>query len=306
MTEQNELRVVDAVEKRLFIDGKWTDADGGATFDVVDPSTGKVLGAVADATPADGRAALEAAVAAQPAFAKTSPRERADMLMSAYEPLLERADDLALLMTLEMGKPLAEARGEIVYAAEFFRHFAGETVRIDGGYQTAPAGNARFLITKQPVGPCLLITPWNFPMTMGTRKLGPAIAAGCTSVIKPAHQTPLSMLALMGILAEAGVPNGAVNCVTAMDAGGVMEPLIRSGLARKLSFTGSTRVGRVLLEQCARRRYCGPRSSSAGTRRSSSSTTPTWTRRSTARSRPRCATWARPVRRPTGSSCMRR
>lgn len=251
MTEQNEVRVVDAVEKQLFIDGKWTDAAGGATFDVVDPSTGKVLCAVADATPADGRAALEAAVAVQPAFAKTSPRERADMLMSAYELLLERADELALLMTLEMGKPLAEARGEIVYAAEFFRHFAGEAVRIDGGYQTAPAGNARFLITKQPVGPCLLITPWNFPMAMGTRKLGPAIAAGCTSVIKPAHQTPLSMLALMGILAEAGVPAGAVNCVTAMDAGGVMEPLIRSGLARKLSFTGSTRVGRVLLEQCA-------------------------------------------------------
>ncbi len=154
-------------------------------------------------------------------------------------------------MTLEMGKPLAEARGEIAYAAEFFRHFAGEAVRIDGGYQTAPAGGARFMITRQPVGPCLLITPWNFPMAMGTRKLGPAIAAGCTSVVKPAHQTPLSMLALMDILAEVGAPAGVVNCVTAMDAGGVMEPLIRSGLARKLSFTGSTRVGRMLLEQCA-------------------------------------------------------
>ncbi|MFG1623024.1 NAD-dependent succinate-semialdehyde dehydrogenase [Kribbella sp. NPDC049227] len=248
---REEVRVVEAVEKRLFIDGKWADAEDGATFDVVDPSTGEVLCAVADATPSDGRAALEAAVAAQPAFAKTSPRERADMLTAAYQLLMERVDDLALLMTLEMGKPLAEARGEIAYAAEFFRHFAGEALRIDGGYQTAPAGNARFLITKQPVGPCLLITPWNFPMAMGTRKLGPAIAAGCTSVIKPAHQTPLSMLALMGILAEAGVPAGAVNCLTAMDAGGVMEPLIRSGLARKLSFTGSTRVGRVLLEQCA-------------------------------------------------------
>ena len=173
------------------------------------------------------------------------------MLTGAFELLHERIDDLALLMTLEMGKPLAEARGEIAYAAEFFRHFAGEAVRIDGGYQTAPAGGARFLIARQPVGPCLLITPWNFPMAMGTRKLGPAIAAGCTSVIKPAHQTPLSMLALMDILAEAGVPAGVVNCVTAMDAGGVMEPLIRSGLARKLSFTGSTRVGRMLLEQCA-------------------------------------------------------
>ncbi|NIK60589.1 NAD-dependent succinate-semialdehyde dehydrogenase [Kribbella shirazensis] len=247
----DESTVVEAVEKRLFIDGKWVDATRGATFDVVDPSTGKVLCAVADASPADGRAALEAAVAAQPEFARTSPRERSDLLMAAYQLLTDRVDELALLMTLEMGKPLPEARGEIAYAAEFFRHFAGEALRIDGGYQTAPAGNARFLITKQPVGPCLLITPWNFPMAMGTRKLGPAIAAGCTSVIKPAHQTPLSMLALMGILAGAGLPAGAVNCVTAMDAGGVMEPLIRSGLARKLSFTGSTRVGRILLEQCA-------------------------------------------------------
>jgi succinate-semialdehyde dehydrogenase/glutarate-semialdehyde dehydrogenase len=249
--EARAVPVIKAVEKRLFIDGKWVDAADGGTFDVVDPATGTTLCAVADATPQDGRAALDAAVAAQPAFAATSPRERADMLTGAFELLHERIDDLALLMTLEMGKPLAEARGEIAYAAEFFRHFASEAVRIDGGYQTAPAGGARFLVTRQPVGPCLLITPWNFPMAMGTRKLGPAIAAGCTSVIKPAHQTPLSMLALIEILTEAGVPAGAVNCVTAMDAGGVLEPLIRSGLARKLSFTGSTRVGRLLLEQCA-------------------------------------------------------
>ncbi|MFG1930214.1 NAD-dependent succinate-semialdehyde dehydrogenase [Mycobacterium sp. NPDC048908] len=253
MNERNEARVVDTVEKRLFIDGKWTDAENGRTFDVVDPATGKTLCAVADATPEDGRAALDAAVAAQPAFAATTPRARADMLTRAFELLHERIDDLALLMTLEMGKPLAEARGEITYAAEFFRHFAGEAVRIDGGYQTAPAGGARFLVTRQPVGPCLLITPWNFPMAMGTRKLGPAIAAGCTSVIKPAPQTPLSMLALMDILVEAGVPAGAVNCITATNAGAVMEPLIRSGLARKLSFTGSTNVGRLLLEQCAQR-----------------------------------------------------
>ncbi|HEY0687455.1 MAG TPA: NAD-dependent succinate-semialdehyde dehydrogenase [Kribbella sp.] len=246
-----EAKVVDGVAKQLFIDNRWVDACGGATFDVLDPSTGQTLCSVADASPADGRAALDAAVAAQASFAATSPRERADMLTKAFELLHERIDELALLMTLEMGKPLAEARGEIAYAAEFFRHFAGEAVRIDGGYQTAPAGNARFLIARQPVGPCLLITPWNFPMAMGTRKLGPAIAAGCASVIKPAHQTPLSMLALMDILAEAGVPAGAVNCVTAMDANGVMEPLIRSGSARKLSFTGSTRVGRLLLEQSA-------------------------------------------------------
>ncbi|KUI46894.1 NAD-dependent succinate-semialdehyde dehydrogenase [Mycobacterium sp. GA-1199] len=246
-----ERHVIEAVDKRLFVDGKWIDASEGRSFDVIDPATGRTLCAVADATPGDARAALDAAVAAQREFAATPPRARADMLMAAFELLHARVDDLALLMTLEMGKPLTEARGEIAYAAEFFRHFAEEATRIDGGYQTAPAGGARFLITRQPVGPCLLITPWNFPMAMGTRKLGPAIAAGCTSVIKPAHQTPLTMLALMGILEEAGVPAGAVNCITAMDANAVMEPLIRSGLARKLSFTGSTRVGRILLEQCA-------------------------------------------------------
>ncbi|OBB40391.1 NAD-dependent succinate-semialdehyde dehydrogenase [Mycobacterium sp. 852002-51961_SCH5331710] len=248
-----ERHVIDAVNKRLFVDGKWVDASEGRTFDVVDPATGRTLCAVADATPADARAALDAAVTVQREFAATPPRTRADMLMAAFELLHARVDDLALLMTLEMGKPLAEARGEVAYAAEFFRHFAEEATRIDGGYQTAPAGNARFLIARQPVGPCLLITPWNFPMAMGTRKLGPAIAAGCTSVIKPAHQTPLTMLALMSILDEAGVPAGAVNCITAMDANAVCEPLIRSGLARKLSFTGSTRVGRILLEQCAQK-----------------------------------------------------
>lgn len=243
--------VVQDVPKQLYVGGRWVAAEGGATFDVLDPSTGDVLCAVADASPGDGRAALDAALAAQESFAATSPRERADMLTRAFELIHERIDDLALLMTLEMGKPLAEAKGEITYAAEFLRHFAGEAVRIDGGYQVAPAGGARFLVMKQPVGPSLLITPWNFPMAMGTRKLGPAIAAGCTSVIKPAHQTPLSMLALAEILREAGVPDGVVNVITTTRANDVMEPLIRSGLARKLSFTGSTKVGRILLEQCA-------------------------------------------------------
>jgi succinate-semialdehyde dehydrogenase/glutarate-semialdehyde dehydrogenase len=252
MTDQaRERSVVEAAPKQLFINGKWIDASSGATFDVLDPSTGKVLCAVSDASPEDGMAALEAAAAAQAAFAATAPRARADMLMRAFHLLHERIDTLALLMTLEMGKPLAESRGEIAYAAEFFRHFAEEAVRVNGGYQVAPAGGARFLVTKQPVGPSLLITPWNFPMAMGTRKIGPAIAAGCTSVIKPAAQTPLSMLALAEILAEAGVPEGVVNVVTTDNAGAVMEPLIRSGVARKLSFTGSTAVGRRLLEQCA-------------------------------------------------------
>ncbi len=244
-------RVLDAVATDLLIGGSWERAVSGATFPVHDPATGEELTRVADASPEDGQRALDAAVAAQRDFAATSPRDRYDMLMKAFDLLTERIDDLALLMTLEMGKPLPESRGEITYAAEFFRHFAGEALRIDGGYQTAPAGGARFLVTKQPVGPCLLITPWNFPMAMGTRKIGPAIAAGCTSVIKPAAQTPLSMLALGQILIEAGVPAGVVNIVTTTDAGGVMEPLIKSGKARKLSFTGSTKVGKVLLEQCA-------------------------------------------------------
>ena len=154
-------------------------------------------------------------------------------------------------MTLEMGKPLPEARGEIAYAAEFFRWFSEEAVRIDGGYAVAPNGQGRFLVMRQPVGPCLLITPWNFPMAMGTRKIGPAVAAGCTMVVKPAEQTPLSMLALAGILQEAGLPDGVLNLVTTSDPGAVMEPMIRDGRARKLSFTGSTAVGRKLLEQCA-------------------------------------------------------
>ncbi|MGZ4542047.1 MAG: NAD-dependent succinate-semialdehyde dehydrogenase [Mycobacteriaceae bacterium] len=249
--QATEKRVVDAVPKQLYVDGGWADAQGGATFDVVDPSTGQVLCTVADAAPEDGMRALRAASDAQSAFAAVPPRQRADMLMTAFRLLHERIDDLALLMTLEMGKPLAESRGEVAYAAEFFRHFAEEAVRINGGYQVAPTGGARFLVTKQPVGPCLLITPWNFPLAMGTRKIGPAIAAGCTSVIKPAAQTPLSMLALAGILGEAGVPDGVVNVVTTTRSGEVMEPQIRSGLARKLSFTGSTAVGRTLLEQCA-------------------------------------------------------
>jgi succinate-semialdehyde dehydrogenase / glutarate-semialdehyde dehydrogenase len=236
---------------RLFIDGQWVEASTGATFDVLNPATGEVLCQVADASPEDGRRALEAAVSAQEAFAATTPLERHGMLLRAFELLMERQDDLALLMTLEMGKPVAEAKGEIAYAAEFFRHFAGEALRIEGGYQSSPQGGARFLVAKQPVGPSLLITPWNFPMAMGTRKIGPALAAGCTSVVKPAHQTPLSMLALAGILDEAGVPAGVVNVVAATRSGQVMEPLIRSGLARKLSFTGSTKVGKVLLEQCA-------------------------------------------------------
>ncbi len=250
IVEQAEA-VVEAVPKELFIGGKWTGAAGGATFPVENPADGRVLCDVADADGADGVAALDAAVDAQTVWAAHPPRERGEILRAAFELLIERRDDLAVLMTLEMGKPLAESRTEITYAAEFFRWFAEEAVRIDGGYSVAPNGQGRLLVMRQPVGPSLLITPWNFPLAMGTRKIGPAIAAGCTMVIKPAGQTPLSMLALAGILDEVGLPDGVLNVLTTSSSGAVMEPLIRDGRARKLSFTGSTAVGRQLLEQCA-------------------------------------------------------
>lgn len=249
--DAREAAVVDSVRKDLYIDGSWRPAAGGATFVVEDPATGKELCRVADATPADGVAALDAAVAAQPSWGATAPRERAEILRRAFELLMQRQEDLALLMTLEMGKPIAESRGEIAYAAEFFRWFSEEAVRIDGGYQISPDGKGRFLVMRQPVGPCILITPWNFPMAMGTRKIGPAIAAGCTMVFKPADLTPLCALALADILTEAGLPPGVLNLVTTSDAGGVIEPLIRDGRARKVSFTGSTAVGRKLLEQAS-------------------------------------------------------
>ncbi|GAA1134683.1 NAD-dependent succinate-semialdehyde dehydrogenase [Kribbella jejuensis] len=244
-----EREVVEACPTELFIGGKWVATE--RTFPVEDPATGTTLCDVADASPADGKAALDAAVAAQADWAATPPRERGEILRRAYELMTERADDLALLMTLEMGKPVAESKGEIAYAADFFRWFAEEAVRIDGGYQIAPNGTSRFLVMRQPVGPCLLITPWNFPTAMGARKIGPAVAAGCTMVIKPAAQTPLSMLKLAELLTEAGLPAGVLNVVTTQDSGGVMEPLIRDGRARKLSFTGSTAVGRKLLEQAS-------------------------------------------------------
>ena len=246
-----EQKVIGMVPTGLLIGGEWGPATNGATFAVEDPSTGKVLAEVADASPADGLRALDAAAKAQPAWAAVPPRERSEILRRGYELLLERQEELALLMTLEMGKPLAEALGEIAYAAEFFRWFSEEAVRIDGGYAVAPNGQGRLLVMRQPVGPSLLITPWNFPMAMGTRKIGPAVAAGCTMVVKPAEQTPLSMLALAGIMQEAGLADGVLNLVTTSDPGAVMEPLIRDGRARKLSFTGSTGVGRLLLEQCA-------------------------------------------------------
>ncbi|WP_433873539.1 NAD-dependent succinate-semialdehyde dehydrogenase [Saccharopolyspora sp. CA-218241] len=252
-TEQHprEAAVVDDAPKQLLIGGKWRAASQDATYEVEDPSTGRALCEVADASPDDGLAALAAAAEAQHDWAQHPPRERGEILRRAYEIIMRRHEDLSLLMTLEMGKPLTESRAEITYAAEFFRWFSEEAVRIGGDYATSPNGTGRFLVMRQPVGPALLITPWNFPMAMGTRKIGPAIAAGCTSVIKPAHQTPLSMLALAEILMEAGLPDGVLNVVTSRSAGKLMEPMIRDGRARKLSFTGSTSVGRKLIEQSA-------------------------------------------------------
>jgi succinate-semialdehyde dehydrogenase/glutarate-semialdehyde dehydrogenase len=246
-----EQTVVDAVPPRLYIGGEWRDAAAGGSFAVEDPATGETLCQVADAGPEDGMAALDAAVAAQAEWAAHPPRERGEILRRAFEAITGRADELALLMTLEMGKPVAESKAEVAYAAEFFRWFAEEAVRIDGRYAVAPNGAGRLLTMKQPVGPCVLITPWNFPMAMGTRKIGPAVAAGCTMVIKPAGLTPLSMLALARILERAGLPAGVLNVVTTSSSGKVMGPLLEDGRVRKLSFTGSTEVGRKLIAQAA-------------------------------------------------------
>ncbi len=260
MTDKNEALVVDRVPKGLLIGGSWrqkasaepdSSPGGPQEFQVEDPSLAEPLCSLPDAGARDGLDALDAAAAAQPGWAAVPARERADLLRRAYEEIMRRQEELALLMTLEMGKPLAESRGEIAYAAEFFRWFSEEAVRIEGSWQTAPDGNGRIWTMRQPVGPALLITPWNFPMAMGTRKIGPAIAAGCTMIVKPAHQTPLSMLALAGILQEAGLPDGVLNVVTTTRPGEVCEPLMRDGRVRKVSFTGSTAVGKRLLGQAA-------------------------------------------------------
>ena len=243
--------LIASVPTRLFIGGQWREAEDGARFDVHDPATGGVLTRVADASVADGKAALDAAVAAQADWARSAPRDRAELLRAAYELVVARTDELATLMTLEMGKPIAEARGEVAYAAEFFRWFSEEAVRIHGRYAVAPNGATRLVTMKQPVGPTFMITPWNFPLAMGTRKMGPAIAAGCTMVVKPAHETPLSMLALAEILEEVGVPAGVVNIVTTSHSSAVSDPIIRDPRLRKLTFTGSTGVGKVLVEQSA-------------------------------------------------------
>jgi succinate-semialdehyde dehydrogenase/glutarate-semialdehyde dehydrogenase len=247
----DETRVIDGVKTQLFIGGEWRDAEGGATLEVEDPATGETIATVADATNADADAALAAATEAFSTWKNVAPRERADILRRAYDLIHERTDELALLMTLEMGKPVAESKGEIAYANNFLRWYSEEAVRINGRFTTNEAGNGRVLTMRQPIGPCLFITPWNFPLAMGTRKIGPALATGCTCVVKPAKQTPLSMLALAQIFEEAGLPGGVLNVITASSSGKIMQPLIEDPRVRKMSFTGSTEVGKTLIKQAA-------------------------------------------------------
>ena len=247
-----ERAVLDAVPTQLFIGGEWRDATGANTLPVEDPATGETLVEVADATVGDGQAALAAADEAFRTCRHVAPRERGDILRRAFELMTERTDELALLMTLEMGKPLAESQAEIAYAAAFFRWFAEEAVRIDGRFQVAENGLSRVLTMQQPVGPCLFITPWNFPLAMGTRKIGPAIAAGCTMVVKPA-EADAAVDARAGADPRRGRParRRASTSSPARASGELMEPLIRDPRARKLSFTGSTEVGKMLIEQAA-------------------------------------------------------
>ena len=245
----NETEVLNNVPKELFIAGEWRPADSGARLEVEDPATGRPLCEIADASEADALAALAAAADAQAEWALHPPRERGEILRRAFATIAERTEELAMLMSLEMGKSLVESRGEVAYANDFLRWFSEEAVRIRGSYSVSPNGKARLLTMRQPVGPCLLITPWNFPLAMGTRKIGPAIAAGCTMVVKPAKQTPLSMLALGKILEEAGLPPGVLNIVTTSRAGAVTDPLFDDPRLRKLSFTGSTEVGRQLAQR---------------------------------------------------------
>jgi len=242
-------RLLASVPTGLWIGGQ--ERPGSSTFDVLNPATDEVLTPVANAAAADALAALDAACAVQHEWAATPARERGEILRSAFETIIERAEDIATLMTLEMGKVFAESMGEVKYGAEFFRWFAEEAVRIAGRYTASPAGTGRIVVTKQPVGPCYAITPWNFPLAMGTRKIGPALAAGCTMIVKPAQETPLSMLFLAKLMAEAGLPRGVLSVLPSNRPREVTTALIDDGRLRKLTFTGSTGVGKALLKQSA-------------------------------------------------------
>ncbi|MET0977067.1 MAG: NAD-dependent succinate-semialdehyde dehydrogenase [Leifsonia sp.] len=251
MADLTESELLASVPTRLFIGGDWVDAEGGATFDVIDPSTGSVIASIADASAADGIRALDAAVAAQDSWAATAPRQRGEILRRAFDLLQTRKHDVALLMTLEMGKPLAEALGEVAYGGEFLRWFSEEAVRITGRYGVNPEGTGRMIVSQHPVGPSYFITPWNFPLAMATRKIAPALAAGCTVVVKPAQLTPMTTMFVVRLLEEAGLPKGVVNVVTTSSSSAVSGPIIADPRLRKLSFTGSTEVGRKLIAQSA-------------------------------------------------------
>ncbi|MCU1695283.1 MAG: NAD-dependent aldehyde dehydrogenase [Mycobacterium sp.] len=240
-------KLLASVPTGLWIGGE--ERTSSSTFDVLNPATDEVLIAIADATPADGIAALDAAAAVQGDWAATPARERGEILRAVFEAITARADEFATLMTLEMGKVLAESMGEVKYGAEFFRWFSEEAVRIGGRYTKAPAGTGRIIVTKSAVGPCLAITPWNFPLAMGTRKIGPAMAAGCTMIIKPAQETPLTMLLLAKLMDEAGLPKGVLSILPTSKPGDLTTALIDDGRLRKLTFTGSTGVGKALAKQ---------------------------------------------------------
>ena len=237
----------------LFVAGTWRPAAAGRRLEVADPATGSVLATVADADTDDAAAAVDAAAAAAADWAATSPRSRADLLMRAFHLMQERSEELALLISLENGKSLADARGEVAYAAEFFRWYAEEGVRLRGQVGHAPSGANRLMVTYQPVGVSVLVTPWNFPAAMATRKIAPALAAGCTTVLKPAAETPLTALAVAALLEEVGLPAGVLNVVTTSRPGPVVETMLTDRRTRMVSFTGSTEVGRVLLRTAADR-----------------------------------------------------
>jgi succinate-semialdehyde dehydrogenase/glutarate-semialdehyde dehydrogenase len=251
MTATAESDLLAKVPHQLFIGGDWVDSTSGREIRVQDPATGLVIKTIADASVADGARALDAAVAAQDGWASTPARVRGEILRGAFDLLQERKEEFALLMTLEMGKPLAEARGEVVYGGEFLRWFSEEAVRIGGHYGANPEGTGRMIVTNLPVGPSFLITPWNFPLAMATRKIAPALAAGCTAVVKPAELTPLTTLYLARLLEESGLPKGVLNIITTSTSNDVSAPIIADPRLRKLSFTGSTPVGVRLLKQAA-------------------------------------------------------
>ena len=251
ITSADEKRVLDLVPTGLYINGVWRDASDGKTFDVFDPATGKLLKTIADASYQDGQDAMAAAHDTQKSWAATAPRVRAELLRAAFEKITAMSDDFAILMSLEMGKPFLEAKGEVAYGSEFLRWFSEEAVRVNGRYQTAPDGKNRLMVLKKPVGPALLITPWNFPLAMATRKIGPAIAAGCTSILKPAALTPLTSLLFAKVLQEVGVPAGVVNVIQTSRVSEVTGPIIKDSRLRKLSFTGSTPIGKMLIKDSA-------------------------------------------------------